>query len=98
MRGSYSLNTDEKKYWIGIFKEYFKFIHTIDEIDLSKFDLAPCHVKEILLELGFKEDSWDSNGWEQDTWYYFSDPTNKYPAIAMFYCGYTFELKISERE
>ena len=67
----------------------------IDDIDYSNEDINPAGIRYIFQEeLGYYE-TYDSNGWEQDTWYHFY---NDYEIFSMYYCGYTFELKLSYSE
>lgn len=47
-------------------------------IELSLLNLGPCQFTDIFEQLGYdRNDCWDTNGWEQDTWYYFSKKDSK---------------------
>ena len=66
----------------------------IKEIDLTKEDVCPANIITILEEeLGFEETCFDTNGWQNDTWYSFEHP-NTHKKITLFYSGYTFEFNI----
>ena len=54
-------------------------------IELSLLNLGPCQFMDVF-------DDWDTNGWEQDTWYYFSKKDSK--KLSMYYCGYTGEISL----
>ena len=54
---------------------------------------APCDIDEYLEENGWNRDSFDTNGWQQDTWYYYSH--KDYPfEIVMEYSGFYGGLKL----
>lgn len=95
IRGKYNLLPREKEYVEGLVKGVIKTLddEISDEVSLSSFDIAPCHICDAMEAFGWEQDESDSNGWENDTWYYFAHPNYKY-VIVMFYCGYTFELKM----
>ena len=69
----------------------------LDDIELSIINLGPSQFMQLLKNLGYeRDDDWDSNGWEQDTWYnFFKDG---YPSLTLFYCGYDGEIRLSLRE
>ena len=47
-------------------------------VELSLLNLGPCQFMDIFDKLGYdRDDDWDTNGWEQDTWYYFSKKAPK---------------------
>lgn len=54
-------------------------------LDLSEIPgVGPYHVKEIIEELGYNEDSFDDNGWEMDYWFHFQHPeSNKFPPLCL---------------
>lgn len=52
--------------------------------DFSDIGTGPYHIKEILEELGYNEDSFSDNGWEMDYWFHFQHPeSNKYPPLCL---------------
>ena len=62
-------------------------------IELSLLNLGPCQFMDVFDKLGYdRDDDWDTNGWEQDTWYYFSKKGSK--KLSMYYCGYTGEISL----
>ena len=66
----------------------------LDDIELSIINLGPSQFMQLLENLGYElDDDWDSNGWEQDTWYnFFKDG---HPSLTLFYCGYDGEIRLS---
>ena len=54
-------------------------------LDLSEIPgVGPYHVKEIIEELGYNEDSFDDNGWKMDYWFHFQHPeSNKFPPLCL---------------
>ena len=95
IRGKYNLLPIEKEYAKELVEGVIKTLNgeINDEVNLSWCDIAPCHICDAMKTLGWEQDESDSNGWENDTWYYFSHPNYNY-VLVMFYCGYTFELKM----
>lgn len=57
-------------------------------------EMSPHKVIEVLESLGWvQDDDWDSNGWEQDTWYHLSHPDKKY-RLTLFYCGFYGDIHL----
>ena len=54
-------------------------------LDLSEIPgVGPYHVKHIIEDLGYKEDSFSDNGWEMDYWFHFRHPeSDKYPPLCL---------------
>lgn len=101
MRGSYSLKDWEAEKWKREFLRFIKRLESIksenENIDLTSFDLCPSNVVDILELLGWEQSDFDSNGWEQDTWYDFTHPDYDFE-VGFFYCGYTFRMYLSRKE
>lgn len=99
MRGSYSLKDWEAEKWKREFLRFIKRLETFknENIDLTSFDLCPSNVVDILELLGWEQGDFDSNGWEQDTWYDFAHPDYDFEVV-FFYCGYTFQMYLSRKE
>lgn len=99
MRGSYSLKDWEAEKWKREFLRFIKRLETFknENIDLTSFDLCPSNVIDILELLGWEQVDFDSNGWEQDTWYDFTHPDYDFE-VGFFYCGYTFRMSLSRKE
>lgn len=57
-------------------------------IELSLLNLGPRQFMDVFDKLGYDRD----DGWEQDTWYYFSKKGSK--KLSMYYCGYTGEISL----
>lgn len=95
---------DEKFYEELRYKTYLNLAKTVIEhlrnhkekiFDLRKLSwyCAPSDVEDYLIELGWERDSFDTNGWQQDTWYYYSH--KDYPfEIVMEYSGFYGGLKL----
>ena len=96
MRGTYRLNEAEIAYWKPIFEKNIKEIcERPVHWSFTGLDLSPANVSFMLTEvLHYSEECWDSNGWEQDTWYKFSIPDTDL-ILVMYYCGFTFDLTLS---
>lgn len=60
-------------------------------------NVCPANIIQALENLGWEKVDFESNGWEQDTWYYFSHPDYDFQ-ITLFYCGYTFDIKLYRTE
>ena len=54
-------------------------------LDLSEIPgVGPYHVKHIIEDLGYKEDSFSDNGWEMDYWFHFQHPeSDKFPSLCL---------------
>lgn len=99
MRGSYKLKDWEAEKWKREFLRFIKRLEAFknENIDLTSFDLCPSNVIDILELLGWEQSDFDSNGWEQDTWYDFTHPDYDFE-VGLFYCGYTFRMSLSRKE
>ena len=65
----------------------------IDDIELSVINLGPSQFIELLEKIGYiRDEDWDTNGWEQDTWYYFKQ--EGHCSLCLHYCGYYGEIKL----
>lgn len=101
MRGQYFFTENERRYWEPIFKDKIAELCSNpdpceeDSWDLREYDLSPANIKYLLESMGYELDSYDSNGWEQDTWYYFNIPEHNCRLI-MYYCGFTFDLTLGK--
>lgn len=96
MRGEWNLRDWEEEHWS---RKMTSYIQTLfrgkNKIDLTKEDINPYQVWNILETLGWeREDDIDTNGWEQDMWMRFYNPHYPY-RIVVFSCGMTFQLEMS---
>ena len=93
--GKWSLTTEEEKYFIPLFKYMIDELTCgrRDEFDLSGKGINPSQALDIMKQLGYNNRKTETNGWEQDTWYYFEN-TN----ITLFSCGQTFALYLFGRD
>lgn len=100
MRGQYHMMDWEEDRWKTVFsKAIEKFAEDRDppyEEILTQQDICPANVVHVLELLGWEDTVYDTNGWQNDTWYYFSHPDYDFE-IGMYYEGYTFELKLYRR-
>lgn len=95
IRGKYRLSSEEKEQVLVIVKEALTTLAAIKykAVSLTEFDIAPCHIREAMRELGWCDDDFETNGWEGDTWYYFSHKDYEYQVV-IYYCGYTFSIEM----
>lgn len=56
-------------------------------------NVCPANIIQTLEALGWERIDFESNGWEQDTWYYFAHQDYDFE-ITLFYCGYTFNIEL----
>ncbi|MBQ8243177.1 MAG: hypothetical protein IJZ40_06880 [Bacteroidaceae bacterium] len=61
--------------------------------DLTNYDVCPSNIVDVLRKMGWEDDEQEENGWQQDTWIYFSHPDYEF-GLTLYYEGYTFEMKI----
>ena len=95
MRNYNDLTDAEMERLLPIFKGIITVLESeeYDSIEVSMINVGPKDVMDILDVLGYeREDEWNTNGWEQDTWYYFSKKSSK--RLSMYYCGYTGEISL----
>lgn len=65
----------------------------LDDIELSIINLGPRQFMQLLENLGYERDGdWDSNGWKQDTWYYYKKEGHL--SLTLYYCGYDGEITL----
>lgn len=95
MRGTYKLTKEEKIKYTDIITTAIEILseNQDNEISLCHLDIAPCQVDDILQSLGWNSIDHDINGWEGDSWWYY-DNKNYVFGLTMFFCGWSFELKI----
>lgn len=98
------MNYNEKFYEDLKYRTYLSLTKTvIDYLGNNKgkiFDLrqlswscAPSDIDDYLEELGWNRDSFDTNGWQQDTWYYYSNKDYGFRMV-MEYSGFYGSLKL----
>lgn len=95
IRGKYKLSPEERVEVLVLIKNVLDAL-ALDQrriASLTEYDIAPCHIREAMRELGWRDDNFETNGWEGDTWYYFSHEDYDY-GVNMFYCGYTFSIEM----
>ena len=93
MRGEWNLRDWERTYWQVFFEKEIEKLESdsIKTVDLTKEDLCPENVIDILEAMGYESDDCAVNGWEQDTDIYF---TNGKTNLRLFYCGRTFKMEL----
>ena len=95
MRRGYCLQEHDEEYLVPIMEALVWRLEQkdIDDIELSVINLGPSQFMHLLECIGYERlADWDTNGWEQDTWYYFSKKDSK--KLSMYYCGYTGEISL----
>lgn len=91
MRGSWHLTQEEKDKYVPFIKESIKKLKAGEEnIDLTKTELTPNDVGDILEELGYDRISFETNGWEMDFWIEYGKFEEK--KLIVSGCGMTFDL------
>ncbi len=58
---------------------------------------APSELDKILQEAGWERLDFDSNGWQQDTWYWYAHPDYDFQ-LTMEYSGFYGDLKLYRRD
>ena len=99
MRGMYHMRDWEiAKYKSIIFREIER-IKVLPSYRRSfvEENVCPANIIQTLEALGWERVDFDSNGWEQDTWYCFSHPDYDFQLI-LFYCGYTYDIELYRTE
>lgn len=102
MLGSYDFKDDkEKNYYVSLIRygiEQLK-LNRIEEFNLSNKGINPYQVWQILHdEFNYEFPDFETNGWEQDTWMYFTNKSNPKDILCLFSCGMTYELKLTVSE
>lgn len=99
MRNYNDLTDAEMERLLPIFKGIIIVLESeeYDSIEVSMINVGPKDIMDILDVLGYeREDEWNTNGWEQDTWYYFDKPASK--SLCLFYCGFTGKILLSLKD
>ena len=53
-------------------------------LDLSELPgVGPYHIENILKELGYKNNDYDTNGWQMDYWFHFIHQDKKFPPLCL---------------
>ena len=94
MRGEWNLREWEKPHWTAFFERKIEELKSkrIETIDLTKEDLCPENVIDILEAMGYEYDDFSANGWEQDTDIFL---TSEGVNLRLFYCGRTFQMGLT---
>ena len=95
MRRGYCLQERDEEYLIPIMEGLVWRLEQkdIDDIELSVINLGPSQFMHLLECIGYERLSdWETNGWEQDTWYYYTK--EGHPKLCLRYCGYDGEIKL----
>lgn len=98
MRGKYHMMDWEQQRWKYIItKAIEKMEKTPDYTeDLTQQDICPANIRQTLESIGWEEIGFDTNGWQNDTWYFFSHPDYDFE-IVLYYEGITFDHKLYRR-
>lgn len=92
MRGQWDLTQEEREKYIPYIRDCIKNMKKNKSISLNDTPLNPENMIDILTELGYVQNSFDSNGWEYDFWYTFVKEGER--AIILAGTGVTFDLQI----
>ena len=94
MRGEWNLREWERPYWSAFFEKEIEELESdsIKTVDLTKEDLCPENVIDILEAMGYESNDCAINGWEQDTWISFSKENED--TLILYYCGRTFKMEL----
>ena len=67
--------------------------------DMRKNSLfyAPSEIDNVLEELGWEKIDFNSNGWQQDTWYWYMHPDYDFQ-LTMEYGGFYGDLKLYRKD
>ena len=95
MKGEWHLRDWEQEYWIRKMEGYIRDLcRNTNKIDLTKEDINPFQIREILELLGWEcDEDVETTGWEQDMWMRFYSP-HYYHRLVVFSCGMTFSLEM----
>lgn len=53
-------------------------------LDLSELPgVGPYHIENILKELGYENNNYDTNGWQMDYWFHFIHQDKKFPPLCL---------------
>ena len=95
MRGKYNMmdwELDKWKHTLALL--ITKWANDVShQEDFTNLDICPANIETALEALGWEHDEQDENGWQNDCWIYMSNPDYDF-RIIIYYCGYTFELKV----
>lgn len=58
---------------------------------------SPSEIDSTLQDLGWERLDFDSNGWQQDTWYWYANPDYDFQ-LTMEYSGFYGDLKLYRRD
>lgn len=89
MRGRIDLSVQEASALVPWFRGGIYALENTDNwnnLDLTVMNLSPEQVIQMLNLLGYEETNHESNGWEQDTFYYYTHKNHK--ELCFFYSGH----------
>lgn len=95
MRGKYHMMDWEEKKWMQRLTVAIAELvqDKSKQIDFTNDDVCPANIVNILRKMGWEDDVQSENGWENDTWIPLAHEDYNFSLI-LYYCGYTFELKL----
>ena len=95
MRGQYNLTQEEHDVFLpclqGVLNNLDK--NQRNTHSLTHLEIAPCHIDNLMGQLGWERFQHDTNGWQRDCWMYYSHPDYDY-TIVLYYEGFTFKLEM----
>ena len=95
MRGEWNLRDWEYEYYSRILltKIEYAYAHKNEEVSLNAYDLNPQNVSDLLEYMGWSDEDFEHNGWEQDCCQHFYKEGYD-TQLTVFSCGMTFKLCI----
>lgn len=91
MRGSYHLTDEDRRRFFRAMLEFTK--PKVDSIDLVSTQLNVCNCKDLLEELDYNQECWETNGWEGEIFAKYTHETA--PAIFLSADAYVGYLDLS---
>lgn len=94
MRGQWHLTKFEKKIYPLIIKWHIMRLENeiVDKVEFTRMNINPYQLQEMLEDMGYYQDYFETNGWEQDCWAGYKK--EGHTPITIFSCGMTFDLTL----
>lgn len=90
MRGIYQLTNDDRRKFFHAIQDFLK--PGVETVDLISTQLSLCNCADLLGELEYEQESWETHGWEGEVWVEFSHPSA--PSIYLSADAYVGNLDI----
>lgn len=95
MRGKYHITDWEEMKWkLALQQIIVQLVQNKQhQEDLTNYDVCPANIVSVLEMMGWESDEQEENGWQNDTWIALAHPDYNF-CLILYYCGYTFEMKL----